>query len=718
MSPRVVPLLVAAALLVPVAAYALRRRYVRGAIWYAVLLLAVAFWCVTYAVELVTHDIQAKLLLQKIKYLGIVTLPVAWLGFILDFLARERHLVAKVTRGLGIASAVILVMAWTNELHGLFWGEMRLVRSGEISALSGRGPGFWVNIVYVYLAVWAGIGVLVAQAFRQPYVYRKRVALLIVSAVAPWVGNVIFLAQRPELELVDPAPLLFTATALASAIAVFRYGVLQPVPTLRDARIAVIGDGLVVLDRRGMVVDMNRRAERILGRNRADAAGRPLADLVPGIEYREQGEWRQDIRLPGTEGDRIYDISVTPMRNERRRLTGYVVVLHDVTERRDLEEQLRQAQKMEAVGKLAGGVAHDFNNLLTAIIGFATLAEEDVSPDSPVRDALGQIRRSAEQAAILTRQLLAFGRRQILQPEVMGLNHVVSSVEPMLRRLIGEDITVVSELAEGLPPVRVDRSQLQQVLLNLAVNARDAMPTGGVLTIRTSTLVAAPSARAEGDALPAGTYVVLEVTDTGEGIEDQVLERIFEPFFTTKEFGRGTGLGLSTVYGIVKQSGGDVRVRTAVGRGTTFRVLLPAAGALQPSEVHEPAATHPPHARVLLVEDDAAVREFVEEVLRGAGLDVLVAANPAEALAIAARQSLGLDLLITDLVMPAMSGTELADRLATLRPGLRVLFISGYPEEEIATRGLRLNGAHCLAKPFTPGQLRQEVRVLLEGASP
>jgi len=716
MTTGVVALVVAAAILAPTAGYAFRHRDVRGAVWYAVLLLAVAFWCAAYALELTADDVEVKLLLQKIKYVGIVTIPVAWLGFILDFLGREPQLVSQVTRSLIPVSAAILALAWTNDVHGLFWGRMTLVRSGELSVLSGRGPGFWVNIVYVYLAVWVGIGVLVAQAFRQPYFYRKRVAVLILSAVLPWLGNVMFLASHPSQQILDPAPLLFAASALASSVALFRYGVLQPVPTLRDARIAVIGDGLIVLDRTAAVVDMNRRAERILGRQRADVAGHPVADLIPGIEWREQGEWRQDLRLPGQGGDRIYDVSVAPMRTQRRRLAGYVVVLHDVTERRDLEEQLRQAQKMEAVGKLAGGVAHDFNNLLTAILGFATLAEDDVPADSPVRDALWQIRRSAEQAAILTRQLLAFGRRQILQPEVLDLNRVVSTVEPMLRRLIGEDITITTDLAPDLPPLRADRSQLEQVLLNLAVNARDAMPTGGVLTIRTfaATEVGPP---ADGDALPAGTYVALEVTDTGEGMETEVLERIFEPFFTTKEFGRGTGLGLSTVYGIVKQSGGDVRVRTALGRGTTFTVLLPAAGAQPaPEPPAEPAVEGVKRARVLLVEDDEAVRDLVEEVLRASGVDVLVATNPAEALAIAARQSVTFDLLISDLAMPTMSGAELAERLSSLRPGLRVLFISGYPVEESVTEGLRLSGLRYLAKPFTPGQLRREVRLLLESA--
>ena len=718
MFSRLLPLYVAAALLLPLALYAFRRRHVRGATWYGVLLLALAFWCVSYAIELDNDDLDAKLLAIKVKYIGLVVLPVAWIAFILDFLARERLLIARVAQAMGVVSAAILLLAWTNEFHGLFWGDISIAPSDSFTVLQGRGPGFWLNIVYVYGALWAGIGVLVAQGFRSPYLYRKRVAILIAATVLPWVGNVMFLAQHRSLEYIDPTPFLFTGTAVLAAIAVFKYRVLEPMPSLRDAGTAVIGDGLVILDARGCIADLNKAAERILMKARADIAGKPIRDLLPEIDCRPDAEWRDDLTIAGPQGDRIFDTSVTPIRAEKRRFTGFVLVLHDVTVRRDLEEQLRQAQKMEAVGKLAGGVAHDFNNLLTAIIGFATLAEDDVPSDSPARDALLQIRRSAEQAALLTRQLLAFGRRQILQPEVLDLNTVVSNVEPMLRRLIGEDVTVVTELAPALQPVRADRSQLQQVLLNLAVNARDAMPTGGVLTIRT--IPAGMVAERTGDTpAAAGDYVVLEVSDTGEGIEESVLERIFEPFFTTKALGKGTGLGLSTVYGIVKQSGGDVRVRTSPGRGSTFTVLLPAADASVISAGRPAAGLQETGSggHVLVVEDDEAVREFIEEVLSSAGSRVMAAATPAEALAIAARQSLPIDLLVTDVVMPSMHGNELADRLVALRPRLRVLFISGYADEDIAARGLLTAGRHYLSKPFTPAQLRQHVHALLQKTS-
>ncbi len=422
----------------------------------------------------------------------------------------------------------------------------------------------------------AGIAVLVSQAVQSPYLYRKRATVLIVATLLPWVGNLLFLAGDELPGSVDPTPFLFACTAVLAAVAVFRYGVLDPIPTLRDARIEIIGDALMILDARRRIADLNRAAVALLGRSRAAAAGVFVDDVLQGLGHSDTQPVRGDLSRQTPAGDRVFDASLTPIRTRDDRLTGYVVLLRDVTEQRHLEEQLRQAQKMEAVGKLAGGVAHDFNNLLTAIIGFASLAVDEVPADSPAQQSLAHIRRSAEQAASLTRQLLAFGRRQILQPEVLDLGEVVGHVLPMLRRLIGADITVTTDLGAGVPLIRADRTQVQQVLLNLVVNARDAMPRGGLLTIRTSLTTVEARSNGGPDVAP-GQYVVLEVADTGEGVDAATADRIFEPFFTTKAFGQGTGLGLSTVYGIAKQSGGDVQVQSTPGRGATFRVLLPAA---------------------------------------------------------------------------------------------------------------------------------------------
>ena len=715
MPTRLLPLIVAPAILLPLALYAIRQRRVRGALWYAVLLVALAVWCAAYAWELSAVGVEAKVLALRVKYVGVLMMPVAWAGFILDFVARDALVTRRVVGAIGAVAAGLLVLAWTDGSHHLFWGDLRLEGAGADAVLVGRGPGFWTNITLTYASLVAGIGVLVSQAVQSPYLYRKRATVLILATVLPWIGNMLFLAGDELPGTVDPTPFLFACTAVLAAVAVFRYGVLDPIPTLRDARIEIIGDALVILDARRRIADVNRAAAGLLGRSRAAAAGTLLDELLPGLGALTGQPVRVDLPRHTPAGERVFDASVTPIRTPDQRLAGYVVLLRDVTERRQLEEQLRQAQKMEAVGKLAGGVAHDFNNLLTAIIGFATLASDEVPPGGSVHRSLTQIRQSAEQAATLTRQLLAFGRRQILQPEVLDLGEVVENVLPMLRRLIGEDITVTTNLDADVPVIRADRTQVQQVLLNLVVNARDAMPRGGALAIRTSqTTIEARNSG--GPDVEPGRYVVLEVTDTGQGVDAATADRIFEPFFTTKAFGQGTGLGLSTVYGIAKQSGGDVQMESAPGRGATFRVLLPAAADDRPGPSLPEPAPGPGHAvagRVLLVEDDEAVREFVAEVLRASGWVVVTAASPAEALASAARQSLSLDLLVTDVVMPGMNGGELADALVTMRPDLRVLFISGYDDEQLATRGLTGPRRECLSKPFTPSQLRARIEQLV-----
>jgi CheY-like chemotaxis protein len=375
---------------------------------------------------------------------------------------------------------------------------------------------------------------------------------------------------------------------------------------------------------------------------------------------------------------------------------------------------------MEAVGKLAAGIAHDFNNLLTAILGFADIAERPLPSDSPSRPPLAQIRRSGQQAAALTRQLLAFARRQILQPVVLDLNAAISDLGTMLSRLLGEDVTVCYSLAHDARRVRVDLAQIQQVIVNLAVNARDAMPRGGELRIETANIALGATPQPTISALPPGPYVSLSVSDTGQGIPDDVLEHIFEPFYTTKAMGQGTGLGLATVHGIIKQSGGDILVRTAPGRGTTFTIYLPATDAPLPldnSVVLADARTAVP-GTVLLIEDDDAVREFAREVLRARGWHVVEAAGPSEALAIASDGDEAFDVVVTDVVMPGLSGGDLADRLEQLRPGVPVLFVSGYADADVISRGQLRAGRQLLSKPFTGAELAYRVQELFAGTRP
>ncbi|MFO0852548.1 MAG: ATP-binding protein [Gemmataceae bacterium] len=500
--------------------------------------------------------------------------------------------------------------------------------------------------------------------------------------------------------------------------------------------VAAMSDGLVVADRAGTMIVTNPAAERIFGS--ADGDGRPLAGYVgtyalapPGGPPLGYDDWPLNRVL---RGDRVADLELVvrrsdtgrevdvlfngvPVRGPDGRVELAVVTMHDMTDRRRLEDQLRQAQKMEAVGRLAGGIAHDFNNLLTVILGFSDtlLAENDLP--AAVRPRVEEIRRAGERASGLTRQLLAFSRREVVAPRLVSVDAVVRGVEGMLRRVIGEDIRVETALGAGPAAVWADPGRLEQVLMNLAVNARDAMPAGGRLTIETGPVEVRP-----GDPPPAGLrpgeYVRLAVTDTGVGMPPEVAARAFEPFFSTKEPGRGTGLGLAVVHGVATQAGGAAAVASAPGRGTTVTVYLPrAAGpAPQPDQPGRKAAAPRGTETVLLVEDEPGVRALAGQALRAAGYTVLEAADGAAAVRAAHGHPGPIHLLVTDVVMPGENGRAVADRLRQSRPGLRVLYVSGYTDDTVVHHGVQQAGVEFLQKPFTPSVLAQRVRAVLDKA--
>jgi nitrogen-specific signal transduction histidine kinase len=389
---------------------------------------------------------------------------------------------------------------------------------------------------------------------------------------------------------------------------------------------------------------------------------------------------------------------------------------HDITRRKSIEGQLLQAQKMEAVGRLAGGIAHDFNNLLTAIFGSSELLLQDLSVDDRRRTDVEDIKQAAQRAAALTRQLLAFSRQQVLAPQVLDMNALITDLEKMLRRVIGEDVEFRTVLAPDLGAVLADPGQLEQVIMNLAVNARDAMPQGGKLTVETANVDLDDAyAQAHVPVVP-GRYAMLAVSDTGIGMDTQVKAHIFEPFFTTKEQGKGTGLGLATVHGIVKQSDGHIWVYTEPGQGTSFKIYLPRveAAAEPPAPKPAPPSSLRGSETVLLVEDEEAVRNLTRRVLEAHGYTVLTAADGPEALRLASRHNGPIHLLLTDVVMPNMGGRQLAERVVAARHETKVLYLSGYTDDAIVHHGVLDPGIAFLQKPFTPQGLARKLREVLD----
>jgi PAS domain S-box-containing protein len=485
-------------------------------------------------------------------------------------------------------------------------------------------------------------------------------------------------------------------------------------------------DGVMVLNERGLVTLFNPAAEKIFQRQAIQALDQPVNELFAPADRQRYAEHLASqpgcgragvIELSALRpGGALLpiDVAVSEIPNGQARLS--IVVVRDISERKKLEDQYRQAQKMEAVGRLAGGIAHDFNNLMQAILGYINLLDRRLPPGDPNHRAVDQIQKSLAHATSLTRQLLAFSRKQVLKPKLLPLNAAVSDMNHLLQRALGETVQLKMKLATPVPWIRADPGQMEQLILNLAINARDAMPQGGALDIETSNVeFHEPTTLASGR-LAAGPYAVLRISDTGCGMTPEVQAHLFEPFFTTKENGKGTGLGLCNVYGVVKQSGGEITVDSQPGRGTTIEIYLPRFD----GSVAEVESSHVVPVQtlgtetVLLVEDEELVRLMLVEVLKAAHYRVLDARHGADALELAQRHQGPIDLLVTDMTMPGFSGSELARRLAVPRPNMRVLFISGYTDVEAAQMGKINQPAQFLQKPFHPDAFLTKTRQILD----
>lgn len=483
-------------------------------------------------------------------------------------------------------------------------------------------------------------------------------------------------------------------------------------------------------DLQGNYTSMNKAGSQIIGYTNEEALALNIKQTI-APEYLPKVQEMLTAKLNGQhvtayemeviakDGHRIMVEANTKLVYHDGLPIGVQGIARDVTERKQLEEQLRQSQKMEAIGQLAGGVAHDFNNLLTAINGYSSLALQRLEHGHPITPYLEEVKKAGDRAAILTRQLLAFGRKQILQPLAINLNDVVTDMNKMLQRLIGEDVRLTAKLDPALKRIKADPGQVEQVLVNLVVNARDAMPKGGKLTIETTTVELDSDYAGKHIGFVPGKYVMLAVSDTGTGMSEDTRARIFDPFFTTKEKGKGTGLGLSTVYGIIKQSGGNIWVYSELGHGTTFKVYLPefARPPLKTESAVVELAPSGGSETILLVEDDDVVRGLARKILEQSGYKVVAASRGAEAISLCQERTESIDLLLTDVVMPETSGKEVADRMSELLPGLRVLFMSGYTDEAIVHHGVLDSNVEFIQKPFTPAALVKRVREVLDAES-
>ena len=479
---------------------------------------------------------------------------------------------------------------------------------------------------------------------------------------------------------------------------------------------------IYALDLDGRVRSWNAAAQRMFGWQEWELLGESLPHMLEGDAGRFAAHLDQvrsgskDIAFETrcrTRDGRMLDVNIWSalLRDGSGSVRGMVHMVADATERKRLEEQLHHSLKMEAMGRLAGGVAHDFNNLLMIIEGYVQIVLAETRVEEPVRADLEEVLKAAQRAADLTKQLLAFSRRQIVQPKLLDLNALIRDLERMLKRIIGEDIELVTKLEAGLNSVTADPGQIEQVVVNMTVNARDAMPAGGKLTIETSNVRLSENNKSSLTTVP-GDYVMLAVADNGVGIDLETLSHLFEPFFTTKERGKGTGLGLSTSYGIVKQNGGDVQVQSEVGKGAVFKIYLPVSGEeVVARETRTETKALSGSETVLLVEDDSSVRVVLETMLRRSGYDVLSCGSPHDALEVCKERGIVIDLLVTDMIMPVMNGRELVEKVRALRPGIRVLYVSGYAET--APTDVFDPGMDYLQKPFAPEALAAKVREVL-----
>lgn len=758
------PFIISTGISLAVGIYCWQRRRETGAMMYALVAFSQASWTIGYTLELLSPTLDGKSFWDNFQLIGGTGWLIAFLAFTLAYTGRHFSRPLLAYSLLAMPGIVLMLTAFINPLTWLIRSEAVLVPGEPFSTLQyDLALGYWLWGFYGYTMIFICLGLLGNKYLRTHSPYRTQMGLIFAGNLIPIIGTALTLTGIIHGPYRDISPLTFALGNLLVAWGLFRYGLFDLVPLAWDKVMESIPDSVVVLDTQDRVVNLNPAALVVTGRESSAVIGRPAQQVFANwseivAQYLEVMDTRAEMVVNTPEGPRYIEFRIHPLYDQRQHFKGRVLITRDFTdrkrveeelqqhrdrleelvkertaelvaanqqlqqqiaERERLEERLRQAQKLEAIGSLAGGIAHDFNNLLVPILGYVELSLLDLAPESRLYANLAQVRKAAEQAANLTRQILAFSRQQVLELSILDLNVIVEEFKKMIQRLIGEDIELRTILTAAPYPVKADKGQIEQVLMNLAVNSRDAMPEGGRLTIETANVLLDEAyVQKYASDLPPGPYVMLAVSDTGQGMDAETQKRIFDPFFTTKESGKGTGLGLATVFGIVKQHQGSIWVYSEPGRGTTFKIYLP-----QAKNTAQPATTPPPidgsltsgTETVLVVEDEGLVRRLVCETLAAHGYDVVEASSPAACLRLAADKA-QIHMLLTDVILPEMNGRELYQKLVAIHPGSKVLYMSGYTNNVIVHHGILEEDIAFLQKPFTVLNLTRKVREVL-GAS-
>lgn len=682
--------------------------------------LAMAIWSGACVAEAYTMDVAMKVAWSALSYVGVVAIPVLFLFTVLQYTSFKLAAMNKHLGWLLVIPSMTVIIAMTNPMHHLLWSDVYL-GEGRLAgaAVYKRGPWFWVNWGYSYGLIAAGVVVLLRALFVMPPYFTRQVWLVLLAVLVPLSANLLYVIYPGEMEY-DYTPFFFSLATVCMGVAMLRYHWLDMTPVPLGVLVKHLNEGVLVFDEFDRLIMMNPRGQRLLKIDHGDigkSADEVLARFAGALVFYRQ--LQPSLEASATDGDQTIEMRAVELPGERK---TRLMTLSDVSERRlaELERnrmhrQLMQSRKMESVGRLAGGIAHDFNNMLMGIMGYAELSLDMLDAEhSQVRAFQKAILADAERSANLVKQLLAYARKQPSRPVLMDINKAVDGLVQLLRQLIGEHIKLDLEKGEVTANFRMDPSQFDQVLTNLVVNARDAIDGTGRIRVSTAQNQLDDAFCRQHEGLLPGNYVVLRVADNGCGMNEEVKASIFEPFFTTKE--TGSGLGLATVFGVVKQNEGYIYADSEEARGSSFTLLFPSVAA-EPQESAGDNGTSgedqggelraPEGKVVLLVEDETTVRTTVSRFLRDAGYEVLVAAHPEEAFHIIESTVRKIDILLTDVVMPGVSGMDVALRLTARYPDMVVVFMSGYDHDYVSSQGMVGEENYFLQKPFSKKELLQ-----------